>query len=208
MASKFIELAFTDSVRRAQEKCYGATPVPGPVKENDRLTPDEVAFIELRDSFYLSSVSETGWPYVQHRGGAIGFLRVIDESRLAFADYKGNRQLLTTGNVAMNDRVCLFLMDYPRRTRLKILGRVRVVDAREDAGLVEQVAAPELRGRVERVFLIEVVGYDWNCPKYITPRFTAAEVAEAVKPLRERIALLEAELAATREAVSTQERQD
>lgn len=198
MASKFIELAVTEPVRQAQERYYGVSLSPGANGGPDRLTADEVAFIESRDSFYLSSVSDTGWPYVQHRGGAPGFLRVVGDGSLAFADYRGNRQLLTAGNVATNDRVCLFLMDYPRRTRLKILGRARVVDARDDPGLVERVAAPDVRGRVERVFVLEVMGYDWNCPKYITPRFTAAEVAEVVAPLRQRIAALEAELAAAR----------
>jgi len=128
------------------------------------------------------------------RGGAPGFLRVVSPTQLAFGDYKGNRQMLSTGNVAANNRVALFLMDYPQRTRLKILGRARVVDARERPDLVTQLAEPEVRGNVERLFLINVVSFDWNCPKYITPRYTAAEVDEAVAPLRQRIAELEAQL--------------
>jgi hypothetical protein len=119
---------------------------------------------------------------------------VVGPSSLAFADYRGNRQLLSTGNLSVNDRVSLFLMDYPQRTRLKILGRARVVDAREHPGLVVEFAEPEVRNSVERIFLIDVVSFDWNCPKHIVPRYTAAEVEEAAAPLRRRILELEAEL--------------
>jgi len=139
-------------------------------------------------------VSETGWPYVQHRGGPPGFLRVINPTALAFADYKGNRQLLSTGNLAVNDRVTLFLMDYPNRTRLKILGHARVEDAQGHPELVEQFAEPEVRRIVERIFFVDVVSFDWNCQQHITPRYTAAEVETAVAPLRQRIAELEAQL--------------
>ncbi len=194
MATKFLELAITDSVRKAQEHYFGNSQRIAEAPERDALTNDETQFIQSRDSFYLATVTESGWPYMQHRGGAPGFLRVVSPTQLAFADYKGNRQMLSTGNLAANDRVCLFLMDYPARTRLKILGHAKVVDAREHPELVAQLAEPEARGIVERIFLIEVVSFDWNCPKYITPRYTAAEVEEAVAPLRERIAELEAQL--------------
>jgi predicted pyridoxine 5'-phosphate oxidase superfamily flavin-nucleotide-binding protein len=198
MAGKFLELAFTPAVRAAQEKYFDRAqhipPQPGP----DALTNDEVQFIQSRDSFYLATVSEAGWPYVQHRGGKPGFLRVMSPTQLAFADYKGNRQMLSTGNVVASDRVCLFLMDYPQRTRLKILGHAQVFDTRERPDLVMQVAEPESRVIVERLFLIEVVSFDWNCPKYITPRYTAAEVEEVVVPLKARIAELEAQLRAGR----------
>jgi predicted pyridoxine 5'-phosphate oxidase superfamily flavin-nucleotide-binding protein len=133
---------------------------------------------------------------MQHRGGQPGFLRVVSPTQLAFADYKGNRQMLSTGNIAANNRVCLFLMDYPQRTRLKILGHARIEDARQHPELVTQLAEPETRGIVERLFFIEVVSFDWNCPKYITPRFTEEEVRAAVAPLRQRIAELEAQLKA------------
>jgi predicted pyridoxine 5'-phosphate oxidase superfamily flavin-nucleotide-binding protein len=194
MADKFREMVFTDSVRKAQAHYYGKSqPVEGS-PQPDALTEDETAFIQSRDSFYMATISETGWPYVQHRGGRPGFLRVINPSLLAFADYKGNRQLLSTGNLAVNDRVTLFLMDYPQRTRLKILGHARVEDAREHPELVARLAQPEDQRIVERLFLIEVVSFDWNCPQYITPRYTAAEVETAVAPLKRRIAELEAEL--------------
>jgi uncharacterized protein len=194
MAGKFLELAFTPNVLAAQQKYFGRAQNLPPQPERDALTDDEAQFIQSRDLFYLATVSETGWPYVQHRGGQPGFLHVVSPTKLAFADYKGNRQLLSTGNLAANDRVCLFLMDYPARTRLKILGHAKVLDAREQPELVAQFAVPETRGIVERIFLIEIISYDWNCPKYITPRYTAAEVEEAVAPLRARIAELEAQL--------------
>ena len=192
MAEKFLELLITPAVARAQMDYYGqAQQMPGGAA-HDALTDDETQFIAARDSFYLSTVRESGWPYVPHRGGKPGFLHVVNPATLAFADYKGNRQMLSTGNLAANDRVCLFLMDYPQRTRLKILGHARVEDAREHPELVAQFAAPDVQRIVERVFIVDVVSFDWNCPKYITPRYTAAEVEEAVAPLRARIAELEA----------------
>ena len=194
MADKFLEIAFTDSVSKAQAHYYGKAQRAHSSAEGDALTEDEIAFIRARDSFYMATVSEAGWPYVQHRGGLPGFLRVVSPKVLAFADYKGNRQLLSTGNLAASDRVCLFLMDYPQRTRLKILGHARVEDARKHPELVAQFAEPEAQSIVERVFFIDVVSYDWNCPKYITPRYTAAEVEAAVAPLRQSVAELKAQL--------------
>ncbi|KAF0172913.1 MAG: pyridoxamine 5'-phosphate oxidase-like FMN-binding protein [Limisphaerales bacterium] len=191
VAGRFLETCFTPKVLAAQQHYFGRSQHLPPQPERDALTDDERAFIEARDSFYMATVSENGWPYVQHRGGRPGFLRVVSPTQLAFADYKGNRQMLSTGNLAANDRVALFLMDYPRRERLKILGHARVEDARQHPELVAQFAEPEARSIVERVFLIEVVSFDWNCPKYITPRYTAAEVEEAIAPLRTRIAELE-----------------
>jgi len=123
----------------------------------------------------MATVSETGWPYVQHRGGQPGFLRVINPTSMAFADYKGNRQLISCGNIAANDRVALFLIDYPRQARLKILGNACVEDAREHPELVTQFAEPGVHRIVERLFLIEVVAFDWNCSQHITPRFTVEE---------------------------------
>jgi predicted pyridoxine 5'-phosphate oxidase superfamily flavin-nucleotide-binding protein len=194
MADKFLELLVSPSVARAQKHYFGRAMEVAGERPPDALTDDEIKFIASRDSFYLSTVSENGWPYVQHRGGQPGFLQVVNPSALAFADYKGNRQLLSTGNLALNDRVCLFLMDYPQRARLKILGHARVEDAREHPDLVAKFATPDVQHIVERIFLIDVVSFDWNCTKYITPRYTAAEVEAAVAPLRRRLAELEAEL--------------
>ena len=175
MANKYWELAFTDSVRKAQEHYYAKPHKIDVAPERDPLTDEEMTFIKARDSFYLATVSGTGWPYVQHRGGKPGFLQVINPNALAFADYKGNRQLLSTGNLAVNDRVSLFLMDYPHRERLRILGHARVEDARQHPELVAQLAAPDVRRVVERLVFIDVVSFDWNCSQYITPRFTKAE---------------------------------
>ena len=194
MAGRYLETYFTPKVLAAQQHYFGRSQNIPPQPERDALTDEERAFIEARDSFYMATVSENGWPYVQHRGGKPGFLRVVSPLQLAFADYKGNRQMLSTGNLAASDRVALFLMDYPRRERLKILGHARVEDARQQPELVAQFAEPETRGIVERVVLIEVVSFDWNCPKYITPRYTAAEVEEAIAPLKARISELEAQL--------------
>ncbi len=194
MPNKFLDLTVTDSVRRAQEHYFGQSRPMAASPRPEQLTDDEIEFIRARDSFYMGTINENGWPYVQHRGGRPGFLHVVNPAKLAFADYVGNRQLLSTGNLAANDRVALFFMDYPNRTRLKILGHARVEDAREHPELVQQLAEPDVRPIVERIFFIDVVAYDWNCPKYITPRFTAEEVQQAIAPLKQRIAELEAQL--------------
>lgn len=196
MSGRYREVMFTPPVLEAQRQAYGravAVPVQPAV---DPLGEDEMNFIAERDSFYLASVSSTGWPYIQHRGGAPGFLRVLGPTRLGFADYSGNRQLISTGNVAANDRVSLFLMDYPRQTRLKIIGHASVQDARTNPELAASLVALREKAPIERLFVIDVVSFDWNCPKYITPRFTAAEIKTAVAPLQARIRELEAQLAA------------
>jgi uncharacterized protein len=194
MATKYLDLTFTESVCRVQKQYYGNAGNIAGAPDRDPLSQAEAEFIAARDSFYLGSISESGWPYIQHRGGHQGFLRVIDERTLAFADYKGNRQLLTTGNVSVNDRVALFLMDYKNRERLKILGHARVEDARAHPELITQLADPKMRSAVERLVFIDIVSFDWNCPKYITPRYSAEEVEEVVGPLKTRIAELEAQL--------------
>ena len=197
MARQFMHTVLTPSVLAAQQQYFGRRGrLPSATAERDALTEDERFFIEERDSFYLATITENGWPYIQHRGGAPGFLRVLSPGQLAFADYKGNRQMISTGSIAANPRVALFLMDYPNQTRLKILGEARVEDARLHPDLVNQTAEPVVHRFVERVFFIDVLSYDWNCPKYITPRFTQAEVQRATAPLRERIAELEAQLKA------------
>jgi predicted pyridoxine 5'-phosphate oxidase superfamily flavin-nucleotide-binding protein len=191
MANRFLETLFSPSVRRAQAHYYGRERAPINAPEIDPLSDDERAFIEARDSFYMATVSENGWPYIQHRGGARGFLRVINPVLLAFADYKGNHQLLSTGNLAVNDRVTLFLMDYPNRTRLKIIGHARIEDAKEHPELFAQLADPDVARVVERFVFIDVVSFDRNCPQYITPRYTLEEIETMIAPLKERIAELE-----------------
>ena len=194
MATKYLDLMFTDAVCRAQTQYYGQAGRIAGAPDRDPLGQAEAEFIAMRDSFYMGSISESGWPYVQHRGGPAGFLRLINETTLVFADYKGNRQLLSTGNLSVNDRVALFLMDYKNRERLKILGHACIVDAREHPELRERFTDPTMRLSVERLVFIDVVSFDWNCPKYITPRYSAEEVEELAGPLRRRIAELEAEL--------------
>jgi predicted pyridoxine 5'-phosphate oxidase superfamily flavin-nucleotide-binding protein len=194
VAEKYMQLVLTPAVQRAEDQYFGKHQVVEHAPETDPLTADESDFIASRDSFYMATVSETGWPYVQHRGGPAGFVKVLGPSLIGFADFKGNRQLVSTGNLEVTDRVALFMMDYPSRTRLKLLGHARVLDAREHLDLVEQLAPEPMRSKVERLFLIRVVSYDWNCPQYITPRFTAAEIEKYVAPLKRRIAELEARL--------------
>jgi predicted pyridoxine 5'-phosphate oxidase superfamily flavin-nucleotide-binding protein len=194
MAENYLEYLVTEGALQAQRAYYGqSTPTDGRAG-TDALTTEEIEFIGQRDSFYLATVSNAGWPYIQHRGGKPGFLRVVTPTRLAFGDYRGNRQLISVGNLSTNDKASLFLMDYPQRTRLKILGHIRVEDARDHRDLVKQFAEPEVHGVVERLFFIDVVSFDWNCPKYITPRYTPAEIEDAVRPLRQRIVELETQL--------------
>ena len=194
MTTKYLDLTLTDAVCRAQTQYYGSAGKIAGVSERDLLGQTEAEFIASRHSFYFGSISESGWPYIQHRGGPQGFLRVINETTLVFADYQGNRQLLTTGNVSVNDRVALFLMDYKNRERLKILGHARVEDARVHPDLVAQFPDLKIRSNTERLVFINVVSFDWNCPKYITPQYSAEEVEAYVEPLKLRIAELEAQL--------------
>jgi predicted pyridoxine 5'-phosphate oxidase superfamily flavin-nucleotide-binding protein len=197
MAHNFISTHFTAAVLREQAAYYGrAQPIP-PAPGPDELGGDEEDFIGRRDSFYMATVNADGWPYLQHRGGPRGFLKVLDPHSVAFADLAGNRQLLSTGNVAGNDRVALFLMDYPRRERLKLMGHAETVAAAADPALAARLAPEGMPARmVERIFRIRVTGFDWNCPKYITPRFTADEIEQVAAPLKRRIAELEAALRA------------
>ena len=143
------------------------------------LGSDEIAFIALRDSFYMATVTADGWPYIQHRGGPAGFLHVLNPRTLAFADLAGNKQYISTGNLATNDRVALFLMDYPHQTRLKIIGHATILEPGADATLEALLTPPN--SRLERLFSIAVAGFDWNCPQHITPRFTMDEIEIAFK---------------------------
>ncbi|WP_374575955.1 pyridoxamine 5'-phosphate oxidase family protein [Phenylobacterium sp.] len=195
MSYGFLGIAITTSVQAAQA-ANGSAALWSSLeadRASDRFTPNEADFIAARDSFYVATVSETGWPYVQHRGGPPGFLRLLDERTLAFADFRGNRQYLTLGNAAANARVCLFLMDYPNRRRLKIYGRITSVGLDGDRELARSVVADGYRGRPERILKIALEAFDWNCPQHITPRFTPAELADSLVPERERMARLETE---------------
>jgi predicted pyridoxine 5'-phosphate oxidase superfamily flavin-nucleotide-binding protein len=196
MGNKFAEIAFTPSVLAVQKRMGSSKyydKMLGGEPYNQELGSDETAFIKLRDTFYMASVSETGWPYVQHRGGPPGFIKVLDATTLGFADYRGNRQYISVGNVLKDDRVAIILIDYPNRTRLKLLGHARIVDAGESE-LLAALDMPAYRARVERGFVIKVAAYDWNCPQHITPRFTQAEIEAVMGSLKQRIADIEAEL--------------
>jgi hypothetical protein len=197
MSSRFAEIAFTPAVRLLQERdgsrshyARGETAGGGA----EPLGTREAAFIGARDSFYMATVGETGWPYLQHRGGPKGFLKVLDAQTLAFADFRGNRQHISEGNLAGNDRVALILVDYANRERLKLLGRARVVDAADEPALAEQLTEPGYGAKVERVMVVRIEAYDWNCPQHITPRFSADELEPLLEPFRARIRELEEQL--------------
>ncbi|WP_280304808.1 pyridoxamine 5'-phosphate oxidase family protein [Nocardia neocaledoniensis] len=201
MTGHYAQVAFTPLVREHQ-RAHGSlrsyermAQVPA---EADRIGPDEAAFIGERDSFYLATVGETGWPYIQHRGGAPGFLRVLDSRTLAFADFRGNKQYISRGNLDHDNRVSLFLMDYAAQARMKIFGRARAVEAADDPELVASLAVDGYRAHVERAVVIEVEAFDWNCRQHIPALYPRAAVAEAMGVLRERIAELEAENARLR----------
>ncbi|MGI9434588.1 MAG: pyridoxamine 5'-phosphate oxidase family protein [Geminicoccaceae bacterium] len=160
---------------------------------SDRMTPALAAFIAERDSFYLGTAGADGQPYIQHRGGVPGFLKVLDDKTLAFADFKGNRQYITAGNLTENPKAFIFLMDYPNRRRIKIWGRARVVD--DDPALLTRISDPGYAGKPEQAVLFTLEAWDGNCPQHITPRFAEHEVEATVAALKARIATLEAELA-------------
>jgi len=199
MRYTFGRLAFTPAVRAAQRR-DGArvgdeSTDPGPFVP-DRLGDDELEFIEAQRSVYLATVSETGWPYVQHRGGAPGFLRVLDPGTIGFADFAGNRQLITVGNVSADDRVAMIAVDYTNRVRLKVLGHLAVRELARDDPLFERLVVPGYRGRVQRLMTITVEAFDWNCPQHIPQRLEAEDVARELAHRDARIAELEAKLAA------------
>jgi len=197
MATAFADITFTSSVKAAQTR-YGSREANSRFELADDLgfglTEQEVEFIGERDSFYQATVSETGWPYVQHRGGPKGFLKVLDEHTLGFADFRGNRQYLSVGNLNANNRISLILMDYPNRRRLKIWGRVRIVHENEDPELIAQLQVPSYRARVERGIVIHIEACEWNCPQHITPRYSKTEVDQLLTPLLEEIQSLKEQL--------------
>jgi predicted pyridoxine 5'-phosphate oxidase superfamily flavin-nucleotide-binding protein len=198
MTDRYLEIATTDAVKRLQEgwgsrSTYGRLE-SGPVSQQE-LGPEEIAFIEAQDSFFLASINEKGWPYIQHRGGPPGFLQALGNNKLGFPDFKGNRQYLSLGNILTNPRVSLFLIDYPVRARLKIFGHATLVEGDDLPEELRQVQNYPGAGDVERGIIIQVEAFHWNCPKYITPRFTEAQVRHVIDPLMKRIKDLEGELA-------------
>ncbi len=174
-------------------------------REFDRFTQADRDFIAARNSFYIATVSETGWPYVPHRGGPTGFLKVLDDRTLACADFRGNRQYISLGNFSAQDKACLFLMDYPHRTRLKIYVHAQARSLEQSPDLMKQLALPGYKAKVERALVFHLETFDWNCPQHITPRFTEEELTQALEPVRERIAALEEENRQLRERLSAGE---
>jgi hypothetical protein len=209
MRHRFFDLAFTpavqaEQVRRGSRAGYAALSA----RRSDGATADvleeqEFAFIAERDSFYLATVSETGWPYVQHRGGPVGFVRRVDERTIGWAEYTGNRQYVSAGNAAADDRVAMIFVDYPHQERLKVLGHMRAYDASDRPDLARLLGIAHYEAKVERFVLVTVEAFDWNCPQHITPRFTVEEIDKLVAPLHARIAELEARLKEKKAASTT-----
>jgi uncharacterized protein len=201
MTHAFADIAFTPSVKAAQQRDgsragYARNFESGGEVVNRRLGEAERDFILAQRSFYMATVSETGWPYVQHRGGPRGFLKVLDDATLAFADFAGNRQLVSVGNVVTNDRVALILVDYQNRVRLKLLGRLTITDLAQTDPLAGRLLEPGYRARPQRAMTIAVEGFDWNCPQHIPVRLDAEDVQQALDERDARIKTLEARLTA------------
>lgn len=185
MDQNFTRYAFTDSVKEAQakygsRKSYSRMEISG---DRHTLTEREIPFIQSRDSFYLATVGENGWPYMQFRGGPRGFLRILDERTLGMADFRGNRQFISVGNIRSSRKASLFLIDYPSRQRLKIWAEAEVLDRDDDPGLLEKVSLGDYEAVVERIMVFTIQAFDWNCPQHITPRFTHEEIREGVEGL-------------------------
>lgn len=194
--SNFGSLVFTPLVKALQEK-YGSRSqyerMGGGQSGPARLGPGESAFLAEQDTFYMATVGATGWPYVQHRGGPKGFLKVIDDHTIAFDDFRGNRQYVSTGNLMTDDRVALILVDYPRQARLKILGRAKILEGEEARDWIAKLRDSSYKAVVERAYVIQVEAFDWNCQQHISPRFTTEQIREALAPLELRMEELEKE---------------
>ncbi|MFF3750920.1 pyridoxamine 5'-phosphate oxidase family protein [Streptomyces sp. NPDC002018] len=203
--SRYPHLAYTPHVVTVQEEMGSGAAgrrrllgSAGHAEVPDPLTAAEAAFVQGLDGFLMATVGDTGWPYIQFRGGPPGFVQVLDEHTLGYADVRGNRQYITMGNLRGDDRVALFFIDYARQTRLKMFGRAAVTPAADAPGLLERLSPSRTDGQVEQLVTLTVEAFDWNCPKHITPRFSERELAEALAPTRHRIAQLEGEVASLR----------
>lgn len=200
MSHKFYDLTFTPSVKMAQTR-YGTRKnyvrFEGGEPDFHGLTDAETDFIEQRDGFYMATVGESGQPYVQYRGGPKGFLRSLNSTTLGYADFRGNLQYISVGNLIANDRAAIILMDYAGRSRLKLLARVEVRDLEQDSALTAQLTMPDYKAKVERAMILHVEAFDWNCPQHITPRYTMDEIRQMTAPLYEHISELEKKLAET-----------
>ena len=200
----FGSLVFTPLVKQLQER-YGSRRQyerMAASASQDRFTPFETQFLAERDSFYWATIGATGWPYIQHRGGPKGFLKVIDDHTLALGDFRGNKQYISTGNLLTDNRVAMIMVDYPRQARLKILGRVEIFEGEQAETWLPLVRMPEEKTEIERVFVIHVEAYDWNCPQHITPRYTVEEIREGMQSIEKRVEALEQENRALRKELA------
>ena len=196
MRNPFANIMFTDSVKRTQIEngTRAANERLEAVDRLDEFTAREAWFIGERDGFYMATVNENGHPYVQFRGGPKGFLQVLDEKTLGYADFRGNLQNISIGNLRSNNKASLILVDYANQARLKILAEIEITNVKDDPALVAKLTMPGYKARVERAMILHVNAYDWNCPQHITPRYTLEEIEHALKPLHEKIRKLEEEV--------------
>jgi uncharacterized protein len=201
MAKNFASLAFTDAVKALQEKNGSRSGYARMERDTyvDGLTKNEIDFIAQRDSFYLASFGENNFPYIQHRGGPKGFVKVIDAKRIGFIDFKGNMQYISVGNIATNNNVALIMVDYPARARLKILAKAEIVELKDDTALYDLLDLSEYKFKPERMMVLHVEAYDWNCPQHITPRYTVEDIEDAFAGQRNLISKLEAEVIALKQ---------
>jgi predicted pyridoxine 5'-phosphate oxidase superfamily flavin-nucleotide-binding protein len=169
--------------------------------EVNGLTDQEMSFINNRDSFYLASIGVKEFPYVQHRGGPKGFVKVLDSKRIGFIDFIGNKQYVSAGNIGTNNKVALIMIDYPTRTRLKIFAKAEIVQLKDAPELYKQLNLEDYKFRPEQILIFHIEAYDWNCPQHITPRYTVAEINDAFLPQQEYIVKLEAEIVKLKEQI-------
>jgi len=189
----YAQLAFTDAIKKIQEEVgsRGAYDRMEKTSVVDGLTENEIRFIGERDSFYMASFGENEYPYIQHRGGPAGFIKVIDNKTIGIVDFAGNRQYISTGNISKNEKVALILLSYPQRARLKLYANAKIVDLEENEALYELLKPADYKFRPERMMVFEIQAYDWNCPQHIVPRYSAEEIEEALLPQKEYIKNLE-----------------
>ncbi|MEP7317548.1 MAG: pyridoxamine 5'-phosphate oxidase family protein [Panacibacter sp.] len=206
MAKNFGEIAFTTAVKEMQEKLGSRNSYARMERDTylDGLTGNEINFIEQRDSFYMATIGENNFPYIQHRGGPKGFLKVLDAKRLGFIDFKGNMQYISAGNLATNNNVALIMVDYPSKSRLKIFAKAEIVELKDDPSLYKLLDLSEYKFRPERMMVLHIEAYDWNCPQHITPRYTVEDIEDAFAPQRNHIAQLEAEVKALKQQLKVQ----
>ena len=190
------QLAFTDAIKKIQEEVGSRGTYDRMEKMSvvDGLTDNEVRFISDRDSFYLANFGENEYPYIQHRGGPPGFIKVIDNKTIGIVDFSGNRQYISTGNISKNEKVALIMVSYPQRARLKMYAKAKIVELKDNQELYDLLKPDDYQFRPERIMIFEIQAYDWNCPQHITPRFTTEEIEQALLPQKKYISDLESKV--------------